>query len=244
MATPTEPSTTYFQAASSDRRVRWWPTRNAVVIVVASTATHMTPRLSASTAKRHGGQEQADQRPRTSRPAGRRAALSGLAVRMPPQVAVRPTAPTTVSMYADSASARSRPAPLLGTLPCSTAVTSEQPADENRHADQRHPPPGPAPRTGSTASPTASSYRHERAEPTRRRPSVTQLRQLGDVGVAELHPHPATQHLEDQHHEQDVQRGPELDHQRNPGRRSGTPRRRCRCRSAGTRPAGRGPDGG
>ena len=51
MATPTEPRMTYFQAASSDRGVRWWPTRKAVAIVVASTAAHIRPMLSASTAR-------------------------------------------------------------------------------------------------------------------------------------------------------------------------------------------------
>ena len=50
MAMPTEQITTYFQAASSAARVRWWPTRNAVTMVVASIATHSTPRLPASTA--------------------------------------------------------------------------------------------------------------------------------------------------------------------------------------------------
>ena len=47
---PTEQMITYFQDASSEARVRWWPTRNAVAIVVASIATQTTPRLSASTA--------------------------------------------------------------------------------------------------------------------------------------------------------------------------------------------------
>ncbi len=49
-AIATEQSTTYFQAASRAVRVRWCPTRNAVTMVVASTATHSTPRLPASTA--------------------------------------------------------------------------------------------------------------------------------------------------------------------------------------------------
>ena len=40
----------YFHDASSDARVRRWPTRNAVAMVVASTATHSTPRLLATTA--------------------------------------------------------------------------------------------------------------------------------------------------------------------------------------------------
>ena len=48
---PTDPRTTYFQAASSARWPRWWPTRKAVAMVVASTATHRIPRLSASTAR-------------------------------------------------------------------------------------------------------------------------------------------------------------------------------------------------
>ena len=47
---PTEQMITYFHVASSDFRVRRWPTRNAVTIVVASTAAHSTPRLFASTA--------------------------------------------------------------------------------------------------------------------------------------------------------------------------------------------------
>ena len=51
MAMPTEQRTTYFQAASTLARVRRWPTRNAVTMVVASTATHSRPRLSARTAR-------------------------------------------------------------------------------------------------------------------------------------------------------------------------------------------------
>ena len=47
---PTEQITTYFQVASSEARVRRCPTRSAVETVVASTATHTTPRLLASTA--------------------------------------------------------------------------------------------------------------------------------------------------------------------------------------------------
>ena len=47
---PAEQITTYFHAASTAARVRRCPTRNAVTIVVASTATHSTPRLAASTA--------------------------------------------------------------------------------------------------------------------------------------------------------------------------------------------------
>lgn len=49
-AMPTEQITTYFQVASSAPRVRRWPTKNAVVTVVASMAAHMTPMLPASTA--------------------------------------------------------------------------------------------------------------------------------------------------------------------------------------------------
>jgi len=49
-AIPAEQTTTYFQAASTAARVRRCPTRNAVTIVVASTATHSTPRFAASTA--------------------------------------------------------------------------------------------------------------------------------------------------------------------------------------------------
>ena len=48
---PTEPMITYFHDASSDARLRRCPTRNAVAIVVASMATHMTPMLWASTAR-------------------------------------------------------------------------------------------------------------------------------------------------------------------------------------------------
>ncbi len=47
---PTEQMTTYFQVASKAARSRWCPTRKAVMIVVASTATHIIPRLLASTA--------------------------------------------------------------------------------------------------------------------------------------------------------------------------------------------------
>ena len=47
---PAEQSTTYFQDASSAPSVLRWPTRKVVAIVVASTATHITPRLAARTA--------------------------------------------------------------------------------------------------------------------------------------------------------------------------------------------------
>ena len=50
IAIPVEQITTYFHAASTAARVRRCPTRNAVTIVVASTATHNRPRLEASTA--------------------------------------------------------------------------------------------------------------------------------------------------------------------------------------------------
>ena len=51
IATPTEPSTTYFQAASRAPRPPREPTRKAVVMVVSSMATHIRPRLSATTAR-------------------------------------------------------------------------------------------------------------------------------------------------------------------------------------------------
>ena len=47
---PAEQITTYFHDASSAPSVLRWPTRKVVAIVVASTATHITPRLAASTA--------------------------------------------------------------------------------------------------------------------------------------------------------------------------------------------------
>ncbi len=47
---PTEQITTYFQVASSAVRVRRCPTRKAVITVVASMATQMTPMLLAHTA--------------------------------------------------------------------------------------------------------------------------------------------------------------------------------------------------
>ena len=47
---PTEQTTTYFHAASTEPRVCRCPTRNAVRMVVASIAAHSTPRLAASTA--------------------------------------------------------------------------------------------------------------------------------------------------------------------------------------------------
>ncbi|CFR88764.1 Uncharacterised protein [Mycobacterium tuberculosis] len=50
-AIPTEQITTYFQVASSAVRVRRCPTRNAVITVVASIATQMTPMLLAHTAR-------------------------------------------------------------------------------------------------------------------------------------------------------------------------------------------------
>ena len=50
IAIPVEQITTYFHAASTAARVRRCPTRKAVTIVVASTATHSRPRLEASTA--------------------------------------------------------------------------------------------------------------------------------------------------------------------------------------------------
>ena len=51
MPTPTEARTTYFHAASTERRPPANPTRKAVAIVVPSTATHVTPRSSATTAR-------------------------------------------------------------------------------------------------------------------------------------------------------------------------------------------------
>ncbi len=50
-AIPTEQMTMYFHEASSEPRVRRNPTKNAVTMVVASTATHSTPTLAASTAR-------------------------------------------------------------------------------------------------------------------------------------------------------------------------------------------------
>ena len=47
---PTEQRMTYFHEASNAFFVRRWLTRNVVAIVVASMATHNTPRLAASTA--------------------------------------------------------------------------------------------------------------------------------------------------------------------------------------------------
>ncbi len=47
---PTEPMITYFHDASSDARVRRWPTKNAVATVVPSIATHVTAALPASSA--------------------------------------------------------------------------------------------------------------------------------------------------------------------------------------------------
>ena len=47
---PTEQITTYFQVASSAVRVRRCPTRKAVITVVASMATQITPMLLAHTA--------------------------------------------------------------------------------------------------------------------------------------------------------------------------------------------------
>ena len=99
MATPTEPSTTYFQAASRPCRPPRKATRKAVVIVVASMATQSTPRLSASTARLIAARNRhisAENRP------------FGLLV-VAPQVATTATAPTTMSRYAVSASTRSRP---------------------------------------------------------------------------------------------------------------------------------------
>ena len=49
-AMPTEHRTTYFHDASRAPSVRRCPTRNVVAMVVASTATHSTPRFAASTA--------------------------------------------------------------------------------------------------------------------------------------------------------------------------------------------------
>ena len=46
--------------------------------------------------------------------------------------------------------------------------------------------------------------------------SVAQLPQLVQVGAAELVPHPAGQHLQDQHREQHVEGGAELDDEREP----------------------------
>jgi hypothetical protein len=51
MAIPTEQMITYFQVASNAVRVRRCPTRNAVITVVASIATQVTPMLLADTAR-------------------------------------------------------------------------------------------------------------------------------------------------------------------------------------------------
>ena len=82
-----------------------------MAMVVASMATQSTPMLSASTAR--------DMAPRNSATrAGYAAAVPGVELDVelragrgsrPPQVAVRPTDPTTASMKADSASTRSWP---------------------------------------------------------------------------------------------------------------------------------------
>ena len=103
--------------------------------MVASTATHMTPRLSASTASDMAA------RNRHTSAANVPACGSGgwsrvPRVRIPPHVAVRPTAPTTASMYADSASARSSPAPLLGHRVVQHRGHQGQPADQDRHGDR------------------------------------------------------------------------------------------------------------
>src|SRR5665647_650936 len=98
IATPTDPSTTYFQAASVDPRVPAWPTRNAVAIVVASTATHMTPRLSESTARLIAA--------RKAQINASLRAPSGVEV-SPPQSATTATAPTHSSTYEAGAAARS-----------------------------------------------------------------------------------------------------------------------------------------
>ena len=59
-------------------RVRRWPTRNAVTIVVASTATHSTPRLAASTASAIAARNSWMQHAVAARPACRGAARGDL----------------------------------------------------------------------------------------------------------------------------------------------------------------------
>ena len=61
-AIPAEQITMYFHEASSAPLVRRWPTRNVVVIVVASTATHITPRLAGQDRDQHADDERLDQR--------------------------------------------------------------------------------------------------------------------------------------------------------------------------------------
>ncbi|WP_406692558.1 hypothetical protein REH65_12520 [Saccharopolyspora sp. ID03-671] len=111
-AMPAEQITTYFHAASTAGRVRRCPTRNAVTMVVASTATHSIPRFAANTASAIAARN--NWTSRQCRAAVRELARpamisvrrwSGVAA-----VAKKAMAPITTSMNALSASTRSNPA--------------------------------------------------------------------------------------------------------------------------------------
>ena len=129
IATPTEPSTTYFQAASRAPRPPREPTRKAVVMVVSSMATHIRPRLSATTARLMAA------RNRQSRLAkDPMLRLRSVRCGMPPQSATTATAPTTESIQALRASTRSRPPAAVRGPPVVTASTRPTPTQSRTTA--------------------------------------------------------------------------------------------------------------
>ena len=129
IATPTEPSTTYFQAASRAPRPPREPTRNAVVIVVSSTATHITPMLSATTARLIAARNRHNRVANV--PMFR---LRSVWCGIPPHRATTATAPTTVSIQALRASTRSRPAAVVSGPPTPTSSTRATPTPSSTAA--------------------------------------------------------------------------------------------------------------
>ena len=155
IATPTAPSTTYFQAASSAFRPPPEATRKAVVIVVSSIATHISPRLSAVTASVIAARNRHSSAAWTP-PARSSVPGSG----RPPQSEITATAPTTLSSQALRGSARSRPAPATTAPEPCTATSSAIPASSTTAAAaigshivqrrRRRPKPSAASRDGSS----------------------------------------------------------------------------------------------
>src|SRR5690606_13495826 len=121
---------------STAARVPRCPTRKAVAIVVASTATHSVPRLAASTASTIVATNACTSTP--YRPAVRKlerpdptsaSRKAGLAL-----VAISATAPITITMKALSASARSWPATALTGPSLITRPASATPDARSRAA--------------------------------------------------------------------------------------------------------------
>ena len=149
IATPTAPRTTYFQAASRESRSPRDATRNAVVMVVSSIATHIRPTLSAKTARVMAA------RNRQSRVANEPIrGFSWLRLGMPPQSETPATTPTTVSIQALSESTHSSPPAVVRGSWEPTKTTSTTPAPSRT----------PEARTGSHSV-------HQRRRSTKLRPA-------------------------------------------------------------------------